>query len=348
MSADARQAASERLERPREAQIRWRDMMVRTLFVGAGAVGGFFGGELTRAGKDVTFLVRPGRAAVLARHGLRIRYADGRTETVRPRLVTSAEIDGPFDVVVIAVKAYALEAALRDLAPAVGPDTVVVPFLNGMKHLDQLASTFEPRNVYGGVCVVSTRLGQDGEIVQLNGMQELKYGPVRNPSDARSAMVEAALSGGSFTSSLSRTILQEMWDKWVLLAAMGVITCLMRGSVGQVSSSPGGTDFAHRVVTEVTAIATAAGFAPSEAYEAFIRGVVTDPSSDLTSSMFRDLSDGAPIEVDHIVGDLLARSAELHVEAPLLALAHTHLTVYEAARAAAGNTGGFHAPAGSV
>ncbi|WP_202468877.1 ketopantoate reductase family protein [Streptomyces sp. SID2888] len=335
--ADARQATSERLECLREAQTGWGDEMVRTLFVGAGAVGGFFGGELTRAGKDVTFLVRPGRAAVLARQGLRIRYADGHTETVHPRLVTSADVDGPFDVVVIAVKAYALEAALRDLAPAVGPDTVVVPFLNGMKHLDQLTSAFTPGNVYGGVCVVSTKLGQDGEIVQLNGMQELKYGPVQNPSDARLATVEAALSGGSFTSSPSRIILQEMWDKWVLLAAMGVITCLMRGSIGQVNSSPGGTDFANGVVTEVTAIATAAGFAPSEAYAAFIRGVVTDPSSDLTSSMFRDLSDGAPIEMDQIVGDLLARSAELHVEAPLLALAYTHLTVYEAARAAAEN-----------
>src|SRR5689334_12024918 len=132
---------------------------MRTLVVGAGATGGYFGGRLAQAGRDVTFLVRPGRAARLAERGLRIRSPDGETE-LRPRTVTAA--DGHYDLVLVAVKSYALETALTDLTPAVGPRTVVIPLLNGIRHIESLVRRFGADRAWGGVCMIHAMLDADG------------------------------------------------------------------------------------------------------------------------------------------------------------------------------------------
>jgi len=107
---------------------------MRILVVGAGATGGYFGGRLAQAGRDVTFLVRPGRAERLRTDGLRIVSPHGDA-TLTPRLVTAGHIASAYDVVLLSVKAYALDHALDDLGPAVGPNSMVLPILNGMRHL---------------------------------------------------------------------------------------------------------------------------------------------------------------------------------------------------------------------
>src|SRR6201997_4314975 len=103
------------------------------LVLGAGATGGYFGGRLAAAGRDVTFLVRPARAANLQAKGLQIKSPHGDV-TLKPQLVTAGNIAGPFDAVLLTVKAFSLDRALDDLAPAVGPETMILPVLNGMKH----------------------------------------------------------------------------------------------------------------------------------------------------------------------------------------------------------------------
>jgi 2-dehydropantoate 2-reductase len=298
----------------------------RTLFVGAGATGGYFGGRLAQAGKDVTFLVRPRRAAILAERGLRIHAPDGGTDVITPRTVTTGAIDGPYDLVVLGVKAFALDSAIADLAPAVGPETVVVPLLNGMRHLDALREAFGER-AYGGVCIVMTTLDGDGDIVQLSGVQHLGFGPV---SGVPAERVTEALSGGGFPAEASATILHDMWEKWVLLASLGAVNCLMRGTVGEVNAAPGGTAFALGIAGEAVAIATAAGYPPRT--EDRLRATVTGKGASSTSSMYRDLVQGLPIEADQIIGDLVARAAALGVPAPLLAATFTNLRVYELSR----------------
>ena len=114
---------------------------MRLLVTGAGATGGYFGGRLAGAGRDVTFLVRPGRAAQLRQNGLDIVSPNGNL-SVRPKIVTADELKDGFDVILLTVKSYSLAAALDDLAPAVGPATLIVPVLNGMRHLDTIAERF--------------------------------------------------------------------------------------------------------------------------------------------------------------------------------------------------------------
>src|SRR2546423_4170494 len=141
-------------------------MALRILIVGAGAVGGYFGGRLAQAGRDVTFLVRPSRAKQLSANGLRIVSPHGDA-VLGPKLVCAEKIDKPYDLVFLSVKAYALEAAMNDFAAAVGPETMIFPVLNGRRHIDILTKRFGEHAAIGGVCLVAAESHDQGRIVQL-------------------------------------------------------------------------------------------------------------------------------------------------------------------------------------
>ncbi|MBR2818166.1 MAG: 2-dehydropantoate 2-reductase [Reyranella sp.] len=301
---------------------------MRLLVVGAGATGGYFGARLAQAGRDVTFLVRAGRAEQLRRSGLHIKSPHGDL-VLEPKLATAGTLDRPFDAVILAVKAFALDAALADLAPAVGPQTMIVPFLNGMRHMETLIGRFGAPAVLGGVCIVATMLDREGRVVQLGEMQELAYGERNGTMSDRIGALDAQLQNAGFKAQASDTILLRMWEKWVLLATVGGVTCLMRGTVGEVEAAPGGAEFALAFLAECIAVATASGFAPREAFINAARGTITARGSGFASSMFRDMGAGAPLEADQIIGDLLERARRLGVATPLLAVANAHLGVYQ-------------------
>lgn len=302
--------------------------MMRMLIVGAGSTGGYFGGRLAQAGRDVTFLVRPARAEKLRATGLQIVSPHGDF-TLTPQLVTADAIEAPYDAILLTVKGYSLDQALDDLAPAVGPETMILPVLNGMKHVDALAARFGAPAVVGCVCKVATFIDDDGRIVQLNKMHDLAYGELNGESSARTARLDQAMQGARFDARLSPTIERQMWEKWVLLASLGGITCLMRGPIGEIAAAPGGIQFAEGLLDEVVAVVTAAGHAPSEEFLTATRPLLTQQCSSLTSSMYRDLIKGHPVEVEQILGDLLARARTLGVATPLLATAYTHLSIYQ-------------------
>ena len=162
---------------------------MKILVVGAGATGGYYGGRLAQAGRDVTFLVRERRAAQLRERGLRITGL-GEDETVEPTLVTAGEIDGPYDLVILTVKATGLDAALDDLAPAVGPGTVLLPVLNGMAHLDALDARFPDAQVLGGVVRILATLTDDGDVQIMAPLAQVRTGP---RSDRSTPSLDAAL-----------------------------------------------------------------------------------------------------------------------------------------------------------
>jgi 2-dehydropantoate 2-reductase len=310
---------------------------VRILFVGAGATGGYFGGRLAQAGRDVTFLVRPGRAATLTRRGLRIRGPEGETVVEKPRTVTADTVDGPYDLVVLAVKSYALEQAMHDMTPALGPRTVIVPLLNGMRHIDLLVGAFGAERVWGGVCVIMATLDADGDVVVTGGLHRLGFGPLDGGDDDRLPDVTFALEGVEFDSNPSRTIVPDMWEKWVLLASLGAITTLMRGTIGDINRAAGGAAFAQAVVAESIAVATAAGHEPRPGAVTTFESMATS-AAPTTSSMYRDMVAGQPVEADAILGDFVAEAARHEVPVPLLSAAYTNLSLYSASRATAANS----------
>jgi 2-dehydropantoate 2-reductase len=304
---------------------------MRILVVGAGAIGGYFGGRLLEAGRDVTFLVRPARAAVLARTGLAIRSRLGDVHVPSPATVMADALHDPFDLVLLSCKAYDLEDAARSFAPAVGPDTAILPLLNGIAHLDVLAARFGDKHVLGGQCLISVALDPDGRVLHLNDNHTLTFGERDGAVTPHTQAIAAAFAGARFDSRLSNAILQEMWEKWVFIATNAGITSLMRASIGDIAAA-GGAELAAAMFAESCAIAARQGFAARA--DAIKRSVamLTTPGSPLTASMLRDIERGARIEIDHIVGDLLRRGGAAG-DHPLLRTAHVHLKAYEARRA---------------
>jgi 2-dehydropantoate 2-reductase len=303
---------------------------MKFLVVGAGALGGYFGARLLEAGQDVTFLVRAGRAAQLEQHGLRIHSRHGDLTLPSPPHLLSEQIAQHYDVVIVGCKAYDLDATMASFAAAVGPQTAILPVLNGMAHVDKLAARFGRERVLGGLCLISAALDAQGEIHHLNDLHGLVFGELDAAVSARVSAIEEAMSGARFEARASTQIVQEMWEKWVFIAALAGATCLLRGSVGDIVAA-GQADIALALQAECNAIAAAAGHAPGDKSAAWAHGMLTKAGSPITASMLKDLERGAAIEAAHIVGDMLARAGQQ--EAATLKIAYAHLTTYEARRA---------------
>jgi 2-dehydropantoate 2-reductase len=305
---------------------------MRILVVGAGAIGGYFGGRMLQAGGDVTFLVRPKRSAELAQAGLVIKSPNGDVTLKQPPTVQADRIAEKFDAVLLSCKAFDLDDAIKSFAPAVGPQTAIIPLLNGMLHLDRLDETFGRGRVLGGLCAIAVTLNEHREVVQLQPMQSLNFGERDGHLSERVRAIAAAMESGKFGAVASEHIIQEMWEKWVFLASLAAATCLMRASVGAILAAPGGKDFILGVLDECSAVAAAEGFAPRAPFLQRAQGMLTAEGSQMTASMFRDIKAGAPVEADHVIGDLIARGDAAKVPVPQLRTAYTHLKAYERQR----------------
>jgi 2-dehydropantoate 2-reductase len=306
---------------------------MRVLVVGAGAIGGYFGGRMLQAGQDVNFLVRPRRAAELASAGLVIKSPNGDVTLKDPPAVQADKLSEKFDVVLLSCKAFDLEDAIKSFAPAVGPQTSIIPLLNGMLHLDVLDEKFGHERVLGGLCAIAVTLNDKREVVQLQPMQSLTFGERDGKMSDRVRAIAEVFASGKFGSVASENIIQEMWEKWVFLASLAASTSLMRTSVGNILAAPGGKDFILGMLDECSAVAAAEGHAPRAPFLERIHGMLTAEGSQMTASMFRDIKVGAPVEADHVIGDLIARGDAAKVPVPKLRIAYTHLKAYEKQRA---------------
>jgi 2-dehydropantoate 2-reductase len=305
---------------------------MRILVVGAGAIGGYFGGRMLQAGADVTFLVRPRRAAELAAAGLVIKSPHGDVTLKNPPSVQADKLAEKFDVVLLSCKAFDLDDAIKSFTPAVGPQTAIIPLLNGMRHLDTLDAKFGRERVLGGLCAIAVTLNEKREVVQLAPLQSLTFGERAGKHSDRVRAIGEVFAKGNFDSKASEEIILEMWEKWVFLASLAASTCLMRASVGIILAAPGGKDFMLGMLDECSATAAAEGHAPGAPFLERIRGMLTAEGSQMTASMFRDIKAGAPVEADHVIGDLVARADAAKVPAPKLRTAYTHLKAYEKTR----------------
>ncbi|SAK86096.1 2-dehydropantoate 2-reductase [Caballeronia catudaia] len=308
---------------------------MRILVVGAGAIGGYFGARLLDAGRNVTFLVRERRAERLRQCGLKVKTPEGDLAFECPPMVLAKDIEGPYDLVMLSCKAYDLQGAIDSFAPAVGPDTLILPLLNGMAHLDALDARFNPANVLGGQCSIAATLNAEGEIVQMSSMHSLVFGERAGGRSPRVEAVAGQLGDAGFDLTVSDDVLQSMWDKWVFLATLATGTCLMRAPICDILAAPGGEDVLRRLFTECQGIAADNDHPPAEAVLERARSFFADRSSTMTASMLRDLENNAPIEADHIVGDLIARRRTKPEGASMLEVAYAHLKAYEARRARA-------------
>lgn len=301
---------------------------MRILVLGAGGVGGYFGGRLVEAGRDVTFLVRDARRTQLDKTGLVIRSPVGDLKASVKTMLAS-EIATPFDLVILSCKAYDLAAAMDSIAPAVGEQTAIWPLLNGMAHLAVLSARFGEEKVLGGFCTGGFTLGENGHILHLNQIHTLVAGERDRAASPRLEAIAEELAGVNCHGRVSTIILQEMWEKWVFLSSLAASTCLMRACIGDIVTA-GGAEITTGLLAEAQAVAEAAGHGARLEVLETARGQLTAGDSPLTASMLRDLERGGRVEADHVLGDLIWRGEEAGVQMPLFRLAYLSLKSYEA------------------
>lgn len=308
---------------------------MRTLVVGAGAVGGYFGARLVESGADVEFLVRGGRLDQVRSGGIRIAAADGTTSSLAVPTVTADTLAARFDVVLLATKSTAVPGAIADLAPAVDERTAILPLLNGIGHIAALQEAFGTQRVLGGVGFVATELQPDGLIRQIASGASISFGEFDGGITARVEAIGDLLAGAAFDSRVSSTIEQDMWEKWFFMAAGGAATVLLGGSAGAVSAVDGGLELVERIIAESAAVLDAEGHRARNGALDRVTGALTTPGSPFATSLFRDLRAGRRTEVEPVLGDLHRRAVAHGIPTPLLAAATVRLRVHERALDAA-------------
>ena len=274
---------------------------MRILSLGAGAIGGYFGGRLIEGGADVTFLVREGRRKHLAEHGLQIESSFGNLR-VPVKAITASEISSPFDVILLTCKAYDLPSAMEAIAPAVGSNTAILPLLNGVAHIELMNEKFGRDKVLGGVAKIAATVLPDGTIKHLNDWRYITFGEQNGTLSPRVLALAAAFEKTSVVATAVPNIMHVMWEKIVHLATAAGMTCLMRASVGEIAR----TDYGSRLMLDFlernAAIAKAEGFSPTDKFMEEYRQLFANKELAYTASMLRDIERRGPIEADHVIG----------------------------------------------
>src|SRR5258708_11970025 len=209
---------------------------MRFLVLGAGAPGGYFGGMLLKGGADVTFLVRPARAAQLKRDGLVIKTQDGDELRTQVRTVQQGQLDGTYDVVLLTCKAYDLDSAMDAIAPAMGEQSVIVTVLNGVRHIDVLTERFGSGRVLGGLTVINAALMPDGTIQQSQVRVNITaIGELDGRLSARCTAIKTALEAGGGPVPVKEDIVSGLWTKFFAFACNATIATLSRSRARDIS-----------------------------------------------------------------------------------------------------------------
>ncbi|WP_321395187.1 ketopantoate reductase family protein [Emcibacter sp.] len=300
---------------------------MRILVLGAGAIGGYFGGLMLHSGADATFLVRRRRRNLLRKNGLVIHAPDqDYTIDVTDHLVE--EVDRPFDLVILSCKAYDLEEAIQAISPAVGPDSHILPLLNGLRHYDILDETFGPDKILGGLAKNICTLQKDGSVRSWSRPGNITFGPRSDNQLAFCRQLEELLLRAPISVTHSSHIKSALWDKFCMITVLGAINCLLRGSIGDIMATRDGREIALAIISECARTAEAAGYPLSDASLEYMQNSMTRQGSEYTSSMFRDLELGKQVEGDQLVGDMLARATAAGLNTPYLKAAYCNLQTY--------------------
>ena len=308
---------------------------MKALILGAGAVGGYWGARLTQAGTDVTFLLREKRAEKVKKEGLVVKSPKGDA-TVPVKVVTKGSEGGPYDIVILACKAYDLGSAMESIAPAIGKHTTIVPMLNGHAHFAKLDAKFGAAHVAGGLARIAGMLGPNGEILH-SGSSGVSFGE-RESVPARASLValDAACKKAGIEGGLNANINQDLWDKWIMLGSIASMCSAMRGTVGDIMETEDGLAIMTEIFDECCQVAKAEGYAPNDKVRANVQAALTGNGSKAVASILGDIEKGGPVEGHQIVGDMLGRARKHGIAAPNLRFAYAHLQTYEARRARSG------------
>lgn len=300
---------------------------MKILIVGAGGIGGYYGSKLMLAGADITYLLREKRQALIKKQGLVVETPRG-SFTVHPKTVTANELTPIYDLIILAPKAFDLKDALQSIEKA-STNGLILPFLNGLAHIEQLDQRFGKERVLGGIAHIAATITKAGTVQQLTDLHMLTVGARAQSQEAIAKAFHAWCQKTDFDAVYSENIEQALWDKWTFLSTLAGMTTLCNGSIGEIVATPYGGALARAMYTECCEIAGAHGFAISLGNQTKAIEMLTAAGSPMTASMLRDLNAGNKTEHDHILQEMIRKAEARQLPCNLIKIAYTHIELMQ-------------------
>jgi 2-dehydropantoate 2-reductase len=300
---------------------------MKILIVGAGGIGGYYGAKLMLAGADITYLLREKRQVHIQKHGLVVETAKGEI-TVHPNTVTAKELTPIYDLIILAPKAFDLGDSLQSIAGA-SSQGVILPFLNGLAHIETLDQHFGKDRVMGGVAHIAATITESGSVKQLTDLHLLTVGTRSPQHEALAKAFYELCKAADFDEIYSDNIEQSLWDKWTFLSTLAGMTTLCNGSIGEIAITPYGDALTKAMYQECCDTAHAHGYSISAAAQAKAIEILTNVKSPMTASMLRDLNGGNRTEHDHILGEMIHKAESKQVPCNLIKMAYTHIELIQ-------------------
>ncbi|MGD9580448.1 MAG: ketopantoate reductase family protein [Vampirovibrionia bacterium] len=301
---------------------------MKILLLGAGAVGGYFGGRLYQAGLDVTFLTRQKRADILAKNGLIIKSEMGNLNT-SVKTILKDDIKETYNFIILACKAYHLDQAIEDIKLAVGKDTYIIPLINGLDHFDVLDTKLGKDKIIRALCFVNSKLSPEGEIIHSSKLQKIVFGSVNQDVISGCGKFESLMSKSNLDYIYSKDIMQDLWEKFVFITSAAGLTCLMRADIATILNSPYGEEIALNIFNECIQTAEAAGYKLRDEFYDRFRSIITNKNLPMKTSLLIDIENRNTTESDHIIGSMINHANRLNVDCPVLKTVYCHIKSYE-------------------
>ncbi len=290
---------------------------MRIAIIGAGGVGGYFGARLVAAGEDVTFIARGAHLDAMRRNGLRVLSALGDLTLDPVKVESDPSRVGHVDVVMVAVKLWSTDDAMRDAKPLLGPATGVISFQNGVEAIDAATQHFGKAHVMGGVAHIAAVIDRPGVIRNSGALARLTFGELDGGASSRAVALLEACTRAGIDASLSDDIERSIWEKFVFIAGLSGMNSLTRMPTGPVRSDPVTREMLRDVMGEVAAVARGRGIGLArDIVDAQMRFIDTLPPG-MVSSMLGDLARGKRLEVEWLSGAVVRLGIETKVPTPL-------------------------------
>ncbi|MCU7947591.1 MAG: ketopantoate reductase family protein [Candidatus Thiodiazotropha sp. (ex Cardiolucina cf. quadrata)] len=304
---------------------------MRVLILGAGGIGCYLGCRLDTVDCDTTFLVREIRVKELETKGISL-YSELGDVHIKPKIVTEESVAGQFDIIILSCKAYDLNSAIKSVRPHLDEETVVIPFLNGVAHLELLDAELGHDRIAGGVAHLAVTQKKVGVIQHLNNIHKFTVGSRHDSQKHKIEQLSSSWSKANLDFSISNYIEQDIWDKFVFLSTLAGATCTMRSSIGTILETSYGENYIVGLLNECINVAEANSHEPNEHQLTSYRSQLTEKGSTYTASMLRDIRNNSKIEGEHVIGDMVKRAIKQEITIPFLEIAYSHIQAYELER----------------
>ena len=305
---------------------------MRFLILGAGALGGYYGGLLLKGGADVTFLVRPKTRARLSKTGLKMNLED-ETFHAAVETIQAGQIQGAYDVIILTCKSYDLEAAIEAISPAMGPKSAVLPILNGVNHIDILSEKFGPERTLGGVTQFLVNQSKDGTISPTfhgSGGQKTLFGELNGKISERCVAILHHMKKTMPDATITEDIMGELWKKLSGAGPSFAVASLLQVRAGRVATTDSGRSVVAGIFNECAAICTSEGYPPPDGVrDVLVHDLWGQVNSNYGPALLADIENMRPTEGEHVVGDLVRRGKKYGIHTPLMEAALCRLQIYD-------------------